>query len=92
MWTLVPSLRDIIVIGTKWIFKKKIDDKVNIIINKTKFVAQGYTHVKGIDFDETFALVALLESIRLLLIVVCCMGFKFYQMDVKSLFLDGVMN
>ena len=53
-------------IGTKWIFKKKSDDHGTIIRNKSRLVAQGYTQVEGIDFDETFALIARLESIRIL--------------------------
>jgi len=49
-------------------------------------VAQGYTQVEGLGFDETFALVARLESIRLLLGVACILKFKLFQMDVKSAF------
>ena len=55
-------------------------------------VAQGYTQVEGIDFDESFALVVRLESIRILLSLVCIMNFKLYQMDVKSAFLNGFLN
>ena len=50
-------------------------------------MAQGYTQVEGVDFDESFALVAKLESIRILLFIACIMNFKLYQMDVKSAFL-----
>ena len=55
-------------------------------------VAQGYTQVEGIDFDESFALVARLESIRILLSIACIMKFKLYEMDVKSAFLNGFLN
>ena len=54
--------------------------------------AQGYTHVEGYVFDETFAPVARLESIRLLLGVACILRFKLFQMDVKSAFLNGYLN
>ena len=52
-------------------------------------MAQGYTQVKGKDFDESFAPVARLESIRILLSIACIMNFKLYQMDMKSAFLNG---
>ena len=55
-------------------------------------VAQRYTQVQGFDFDESFALVARLESIRILLSIACIMKFKLYQMDVKSVFLNRFLN
>ena len=55
-------------------------------------MAQGYTQVEGIDFDESFAPVARQESIRILLSIACIMNFKLYQMDVKSAFLNGFLN
>jgi hypothetical protein len=59
--------------------------------NKTHLVAQGYNQVGGLDFRETFALVAHLEAIRVLLAFVASKGFKLYQMDVKNAFLNGVI-
>ena len=55
-------------------------------------MAQGYAQVEGVDFDETFALVTRLEAIHLLLGISCIRGFKLYQMDVKSVFLNGYLN
>lgn len=55
-------------------------------------MAQGYTQVKGTDFDETFALIARLEAIRLLFGVSCLVKFKLYQMDVKSALSNGFLN
>lgn len=55
-------------------------------------VAHGYTQIEGLDFDKTFAPVARLESIRPLLGVVCMLKFKLFQMDVKSVFLNGYLN
>ena len=55
-------------------------------------VAQGYTQVEGIDFDETFALVSKLESVRLLLAFACYAGFKLFKMDVKNAFLNGILH
>jgi hypothetical protein len=55
-------------------------------------VAQGFSQIEGLDFGETFAPVACLEVIRILLIFTTSMGFKLYQMDVKSAFLNGVIK
>jgi hypothetical protein len=60
--------------------------------NKARLVAQGYSQVKGQDFGETFAPVARLEAIWILLAFAASMGFKLYQMDVKSEFLNGVIQ
>lgn len=65
---------------------------VMVVRNKERLVAQGYTQVEGIDFDETFSSVARLESIRKLLRIACNLGFKLYQMDVKSAYLNGVLQ
>jgi hypothetical protein len=59
--------------------------------NKARLVGQGYSHVEGLDFGETFAPVACLEAIRILLAFAASKGFKLYQMDVKSAFLNGVI-
>ncbi|CAL8138375.1 unnamed protein product [Prunus armeniaca] len=92
VWYLVPRPVHTNVIGTKWIFKNKTDEQGNVVRNKARLVAQGYTQMEGIDFDETFAPVARLESVRLLLAIVCHLKFKLYQMDVKTAFLNGVLN
>jgi len=84
VWTLVPRPADHNSIGTKWIFKNKSD--------KARLVAQGYTQIKGIDFNETFTLVAKLESIRILLSIACHLGFKLYHMDVNIAFLNGIIQ
>jgi hypothetical protein len=57
--------------------------------NKVRLVAKGYSQVEGLDFDETYAPIARLESIRILLAYATYHGFKLYQMDVKSAFLNG---
>lgn len=92
VWELVPKPIDTNVIGTKWIFKNKTNEEGVVIRNKARLVAQGHTQVEGIDFDETFAPVARLESIRLMLAVACHMKFKLFQMDVKSAFLNGIIK
>ena len=92
VWYLVPRPEQLNVIGTKWIFKNKTDELGNIIRNKAHLVAQGYTQIEGVDFEETFAPVARLESIRLLLGISCHVGFKLHQIDVKSAFLNGTLK
>ena len=92
VWDLVPRPDDINVIGTKWIYKNKSDKNGTVTRNKARLFAQGYTQVENLDFDETFAPVARLESIRLLLGVACILKFKLFQMDVKSAFLNGYLH
>jgi hypothetical protein len=76
-------------VGTKWVFHNKQDEHGVVTRNKARLVAKGYSQVKGLDFDETYAPVARLESIRILLAYATYHGFKLYQMDVKSAFLNG---
>jgi hypothetical protein len=60
--------------------------------NKTRLVAQSFSQMKVLDFRETFSYVAHLESIRILLTFTATKGLKLYQMDVKSDFLNGVIQ
>ena len=92
VWELVPRLENVHVIDTKWIFKNKTDEDGVIIQNKSQLVAQGYTQVEGVDFDESFFPIARLESIRILMSIACTMNFKLFQMDVKCTFLNGYLN
>ena len=80
------------VIGTKWVFKNKIDEQGVIVRNKARLVAKGYNQEEGIDFGETYAPVARLEAVRLLLAYACLKGFRLHQMDVKSAFLNGFID
>ncbi|GKB67610.1 retrovirus-related pol polyprotein from transposon TNT 1-94 [Tanacetum coccineum] len=80
------------IIGTKWVFRNKLDENGVFSRNKARLVAQGYNQQEGIDYDETYAPVARLESIRILLAYVCALDFKLFQMDVKSAFLNGFIN
>ncbi|KAH9671118.1 hypothetical protein KPL70_017229 [Citrus sinensis] len=89
VWELVPNPEHQSIIGTKWVFRNKMDETGAVVRNKARLVAQGYNQEEGIDFDETFAPVARLESIRMLLAYVCHKDFILYQMDVKSAFLNG---
>ncbi|GKF43790.1 retrovirus-related pol polyprotein from transposon TNT 1-94, partial [Tanacetum coccineum] len=92
VWELVPQPKNMTIIGTKWVFKNKLDENGVISQNKARLVAQGYNQYEGIDNDETYAPVARLESIRILLSYACALDFKLFQMDIKSAFLNGLIN
>lgn len=92
VWSLVEPPLGFNVIGTKWVFKNKLGEDGSIVRNKARLVAQGFTQVEGLDFEETFAPVARLEAIRILLAFAASKGFKLFQMDVKSAFLNGVIE
>ena len=60
--------------------------------NKARLVAQGYSRIEETNFEETFAPIIRLESIRILLAIACSLRIKFYQIDVKSAFLNGILS
>ncbi|GKA59938.1 reverse transcriptase [Tanacetum coccineum] len=79
-------------IGVKWVYKKKMNATGEIQRYKARLVAKGYRQKAGIDYDEIFAPVARMETIRLLISQSAQNGWKIYQMDVKSAFLNGVLD
>jgi hypothetical protein len=91
VWSSVERLKQN-VIGTKWVFQNKQDEHGVVTRNKARLVAQGFTQVEGLDFGETYAPVATLESIRILIAYATNHDFKLYQMDVKSAFLNGPLQ
>jgi hypothetical protein len=88
VWSLVPHPKQNVV-GTKWVFHNKQDEHGVVTRNKARLVTKGYAQVAGLDFEETFAPVARLESIRILLAYVAHHSFRLFQMDMKSAFLNG---
>eukprot|EP00253_Pinus_taeda_P019035 PITA_19035 len=91
-WELVPHPKDKIIIGTKRVFKNKMNEEGQVIRNKARVVCKGYSQIEGIDFEETFAPVARMEVIRMFLAFSFSKGFKIYQMDVKLAFLNGELK
>jgi hypothetical protein len=79
-------------VGTKWVFRNKQNKYRVVTRNKDRLVAKGYAQVAGLDFEETFAHVARLESLRILLAYVVLHSFEIFQMDVKSTFLNGAIK
>jgi len=92
VWDLVPKPQQKNIIGTKWVFRNKLNEQSEVVRNKARLVAQGYSQQEGIYYTETFALVTRLEAIRLLLSYAVNHGIILYQMDVKSAFLNGVIS
>nr|GEY64132.1 integrase, catalytic region, zinc finger, CCHC-type, peptidase aspartic, catalytic [Tanacetum cinerariifolium] len=74
----------VMVITLKWIYKVKLDELGGILKNKARLVARGYRQEEGIDFEESFALVARLEAIRIFLTYAAHKNMVVYQMDVKT--------
>nr|GEY11010.1 retrovirus-related Pol polyprotein from transposon TNT 1-94 [Tanacetum cinerariifolium] len=89
VWTLVDLLYGKRVIGSKWVFRNKLDERGIVIRNKARLVAQGHTQEEVRDYDELFASVARIEEIRLFIAYASFKDFVVYQMDVKSAFLYG---
>jgi hypothetical protein len=89
---LVPKTTYKNLIGSKWVFKNKMNEQGQIVKNKARLVCKGYAQVEGWDFDETFAPVAILKAIKICLAYACHKNFKVYYMDVKSTFLNGYIE
>nr|GEU97064.1 hypothetical protein [Tanacetum cinerariifolium] len=89
VWELVPRPDKVMVITLKWIYKVKLDELGGILKNKACLVARGYRQEERIDFEESFALVARLEAIRIFLAYAAHKNMIVYQMNVKTAFLNG---
>ena len=92
VWEVVLRLADKLVVGSRWIFKVKAATNGSIEKYKAKFVAKGYSQVEGIDYEDTFAPITRYSSIRSILALAAQMGWKIHQMDVKTTFLNGVIE
>ena len=91
-WSLVPRPKDKNIIGTKWVFRNKLNEDGEVCRNKARLVCKGYSQEEVIDYGQIFSHVAILEGIRTLLANVAHKGFKVYQMDVKFAFLNGILD
>ncbi|GKE87110.1 retrovirus-related pol polyprotein from transposon TNT 1-94, partial [Tanacetum coccineum] len=80
------------VIALKWIWKNKCDAENIVVRNKTRLVAKGYKQEEGIDFEESFALVARLEAVRMFIAYAAHKNITIFQMDVKTAFLNGPLK
>ena len=92
VWDIVPRPAKKSVVTLKWIYKIKHAADGSIIKFKAWFVAQGFSQKEGIDYTETFAPVAPYSTIRSIISLASTMGWKLHQMDVKTAFLNGVVE
>nr|GEV22912.1 putative ribonuclease H-like domain-containing protein [Tanacetum cinerariifolium] len=92
VWVLVLAPDNITPLDLKWLFKNKHDEEKRVIRNKSRLVVSGYRQEEGIDFEESFALVARMEAIRIFLAFVAHKSFTVFQMDVKTAFLHGTLK
>ncbi|CAA0827649.1 cysteine-rich RLK (RECEPTOR-like protein kinase) 8 [Striga hermonthica] len=88
-WELVDPPPGCHPIGLKWVYKVKRDESGAIVKHKARLVARGFVQREGIDFEEVFAPVARMESVRLLLAMAAAKDWHIHHMDVKSAFLNG---
>lgn len=77
------------VIRVKWVFRTKLNADGSIKKHKARLVVKGYAQIFGVDYFDTFAPVARLDTIRLLLVIAAQKGWKVFQLDIKSAFLNG---
>ncbi|KAI3712776.1 hypothetical protein L1987_71341 [Smallanthus sonchifolius] len=92
VWDLVDLPKGFQPIGTRWVFKCKTDDRHVVVKNKARLVVQGFYQQEGLDYNEVYAPVARIEAIQLFLAYATYVGFKVYQLDVKSAFLYGKVH
>jgi hypothetical protein len=88
-WELVEPPAGCRPIGLKWVYKVKRDERGTIVKYKSRLVACGFVQREGIDFEEVFAPVACMESVRLLLAMAVAKDWRVHHLDVKSAFLNG---
>jgi len=91
-WDLVDVPANKTNIGVKWVYKTKLNEKVEIEKHKSWLVAKGFAQHYGIDYEETFALVARMDTIRVVLTIAAQNKRLVYQMDVNSAFLNGILE
>ena len=87
-WELFPRPKDKNVIGTKWVFRNKLNEEGKVVRNKERLVCKAYAQIEGIYFEEYFSLVSQMEAIRVCLSYSCSKNIIVYYMDVKLNFLN----
>ena len=91
-WQLVNLPKGKDAIGVKWIYKTKFDADGNVVTHQQRLVAKVFSQQPGIDYNETFSPVARLDTVRIVLAIVGHHKSKVYHMDVKSAFLNGILQ
>ena len=91
-WEVVLRPEGKSMLNSRWLYKVKHAADGSIEKFKARFVARGFSQVEGVDYEETFALVARYTSIRSIILIVVEMGWNIHQMDVKTKFLNGFIQ
>ncbi|GKB39355.1 retrotransposon protein, putative, ty1-copia subclass [Tanacetum coccineum] len=92
VWVLVDLPSNCKTVKSKWIFKKKTDMNGIVPTYKARLIAKGYTQLYGVDYEETFSLVADIRAIRVLISIAGFYDYKIWQMEVKTAFLNGYLD
>nr|GEV19747.1 retrovirus-related Pol polyprotein from transposon TNT 1-94 [Tanacetum cinerariifolium] len=92
VWKLVPCLDKVMLIKLKWLYKVKTDEFIGVLKNKARLVAQGFKQEEGIDFEESFTLIARIESIRIFVANAANKNMMIFQIDFKRAFLNGELK
>ena len=91
-WRLETPPPEANVIGSKWVFKAKKDAVGNITHYKAQLVAQGFSQIRGVDYDDTYAPVAKMASSRAIIAMANKLGLVLHQLDIKGAYLNRVLN
>ena len=91
-WDLVPLPSKRKLVQCKWVYMTKMDVNVSYVKYKFSFVSKGFSQFHGVEYTETFALVANMDSIRLVLAIATCKRWEVHQMDVEIYFIHGEIH
>lgn len=89
---LVPHPTYNSIIGTKWVYRNKVDEHGSTIKHKARLVVQGYNQEERKDYDEIFARMSRMENILIIIAFSSYMEYKLFHMYVKSVFLNGIFE
>ncbi|KAL0401969.1 UNVERIFIED_CONTAM: Retrovirus-related Pol polyprotein from transposon TNT 1-94 [Sesamum latifolium] len=92
VWTIVDPPKGVRPVGCKWVYKRKLGADGEVTAFKARLVVKGYTQRSGVDFEETYSPAAMAKSIRILLAIAAWYDYEIWQMDVKTVFLNGFVE
>jgi hypothetical protein len=92
VWDILPRTKGKSIMSSRWLYKIKHATDGSIEKFKVRFVARGFPQKEAVGYEETFALVVRYTFIRAILYLVSFMGWRIHQMDVKTPFLNGIIE